>query len=77
MQTRTIRRVTSAVISIAIGLLIGGCTSAGPFVTNISSDGRGNLVIEKNTVHHNNFTGTISLGDHPTTHTIRLIPQGN
>lgn len=29
-------------------ILVAGCTStAGPFVTNISSDGDGNLVVEK------------------------------
>ncbi len=38
-------------------VVLTGCTTAGPFVTNISSDGRGNLIIEKNTVHMNAFTG--------------------
>ena len=62
--------------SIAFPILaLAGCTSAGPFVTSISSDGNGNLVIEKNTVHMNAFMGTVSLGDHPTTQTIRVTPE--
>ena len=37
-------KVASAIVLIGVA----GCTSrAGPFVTNVSSDGRGNLVIEK------------------------------
>lgn len=50
---------------------IGGCSSAGPFITNISSDGRGNLIVEKTTVEHNGFTGTIS-NKNTTTSTIFL-----
>lgn len=39
-------------------LLLGliGCTTAGPFVTNISSDGRGGLNIEKARVKLNFWT---------------------
>lgn len=55
----------------AIG--IAGCTSrAGPFVTNVSSDGHGNLIVEKcmvelqrqiNTVQNTDCTTTpIALG---------------
>jgi len=32
-----------------------GCTTAGPFVTNISSDGQGNLIIEKQKVLLDSF----------------------
>ncbi len=56
-------------------LLLTGCSTAGPFVTNISSDGKGNLVIEKNIVHFNGFTGYITEGDHPTIYAIKLIPE--
>lgn len=58
---------------LAMGLVLGGCTSAGPYITNISSDGRGNLIIEKNTVHFNSFTGTVSSGANPTTQTVQVI----
>ena len=51
---------------IAIGALVvslQACTTAGPFVTNISSDGNNGLTIEKCTAHMNAFMGTISNGD--------------
>ncbi len=41
-------------------LLISACTNAGPFVTNISSDGNNGLTIEKCQVHMNAFMGTVS-----------------
>lgn len=51
-----------------------GCTTAGPFVTGISSDGRGNLIIEKSHVHMNAFMGTVS-NEGGTTTTIRILPD--
>ena len=62
-----------------IGILIfttfvAGCTTAGPFVDNISSDGRGNLIIEKSRVKMNYFMGTIS-NEGSTTTTIKVIPE--
>lgn len=56
-------------------LVLGGCTSAGPYVTNISSDGKGNLIIEKNTANFNSFTGTVSSGDNPTITKVQVLPQ--
>ena len=60
--------------TLAVCSVLTGCSTAGPFVTNISSDGRGGLIIEKNIVHLNGFTGYISTGDNPTTSTIQFIP---
>ncbi len=53
-------------------LLAGACTSAGPFVTSISSDGQGGLVVEKSMVKFNSFTGTVS-NHTTTTHKIKLV----
>ena len=53
---------------------LSGCTTAGPFVTNISSDGKGGLTIEKKIVHLNAFTGVITVGETPTTQTIQVLP---
>lgn len=39
------------------------CTTAGPYVTNISSDGNYGLTIEKCCVHMNAFMGTVSTRD--------------
>lgn len=59
---------------LAVALLGCSCSTAGPFVTSVSSDGRGNLVIEKSMVQMNAFTGTIS-NKNPTTTTIRVVPS--
>lgn len=39
---------------------VAGCTTAGPYVTNISSDGSNGLNIEKCAVKLNAFMGTVS-----------------
>lgn len=59
---------------IAAAILLTGCTTAGPFVTSISSDGRGNLIVEKSMVQYNAFMGTVS-NDSTTTTTIKLIDK--
>jgi len=57
---------------IALALLCVGCTTAGPFVTSISSDGRGGLIVEKSMVKFNSFMGTIS-NENTTTTSIRVV----
>lgn len=37
-----------------------GCSYAGPFVTSVSSDGNGGLIIEKSMIEFNAFLGTVS-----------------
>ena len=60
-------------IAIAVlALLACSCSTAGPFVTNISSDGKGNLVVEKSMVQMNAFTDTVS-NVNSTTSTIRVL----
>lgn len=56
-----------------LGLLaaLAGCTTAGPYVTNISSDGRNGLNIEKCAVKLNAFMGTVSTTE-CTTQNLRL-----
>lgn len=46
-----------------LACLLGACTTAGPFVTNISSDGNYGLNVEKCSVHMNAFMGTVSTGE--------------
>ena len=50
---------------------ITGCTTAGPFVTNISSDGAGGLNVDKCSVQMNAFMGTVSNQD-CSTHSLRV-----
>ena len=64
-----------SVIVLGVCALLGGCSTAGPFVTNISSDGRGNLIVEKNTVHFNPFIGYVYLGNAPSSSSIKIIPE--
>ena len=45
------------------GFVLVGCSRAGPFVTNISADGAGGLVIERCAVEFNGWTGTVSNTD--------------
>ena len=45
---------------LASTLVLSACSTAGPFVTNISSAGDNSLTIEKCMVQYNGFTGTIS-----------------
>jgi len=39
---------------------IVGCSTAGPFVTSISSDGQGNLIIQKGYAEFNSFVGVLN-----------------
>ena len=45
---------------ILVGSSLCACTTAGPYVTNISSDGNNGLNIEKCAVKLNAFMGTVS-----------------
>lgn len=44
-------------------LALCGCTTAGPYVTNISSNGGNGLNIEKCSVQFNAFMGVVSNSD--------------
>jgi len=59
------------ILLLASVILLVGCSTAGPFVTSISSDGRGNLIVDKAHVEFNSFVGTISTKD-ATSSTINL-----
>ncbi len=51
------------IIFIAAVLVMAGSTTAGPYVTNISSDGSNGLNIEKCKVELNMFLGVVNTGD--------------
>lgn len=73
-MSKNLKSVMFGFVFLAVISMLGGCTSAGPYVTNISSDGQGNLIVEKNTARFNSVTGTVSSGDNPTTRKIQIIP---
>ncbi len=60
-----------AIILSTVVIMLSACTTAGPYVTNISSDGNNGLNIEKCTAKMNAFMGTISTAD-CTSQTIKL-----
>ena len=53
----------NVIMSILLAMSLTACTTAGPFVTNISSDGRGGLNIEKCGVKMNAFTAMVSTSE--------------
>ncbi len=57
-------------------IFLTGCTTAGPYVTNISSDGDYGLNGEKCAVKLNAFMGTVSTTDCTSTH-LRLTKSNN
>lgn len=61
------------IISLGIIFLIIGCTTAGPYVTNISSGGDSTLIIEKCKVEHNLFLDVVYTGDCYST-SLKLTP---
>lgn len=62
------RGIWFALVSV---IALSGCTTAGPYVTNISSDGDNGLNVEKCAVKLNAFMGTVSTTECTSQH-IRL-----
>jgi len=62
------RGILFALVSV---IALSGCTTAGPYVTNISSDGDNGLNVEKCAVKLNAFMGTVSTTECTSQH-IRL-----
>jgi len=53
------------IILILCLFVLAGCTTIGPFVTDVHYDGDGNLVVTKNTIVYDGFNGTMSVGENP------------
>lgn len=62
------------ILGLCVVALASACTTAGPFVTNISSDGTNGLNIEKCSLYFNSFSGTVS-NKNCTTQKIQLSRQ--
>lgn len=55
-----------------LAIVTAACASyAGPFVSNISSDGRGGIVVEKCLARYDQFSATVG-NSNCTTHNIKL-----
>jgi hypothetical protein len=55
--------LSKIIIFFCVAGLLAGCTTAGPYITNISSDGANGLNIEKCKVELNMFLGIVNTGD--------------
>jgi hypothetical protein len=66
------RSILVTALLVLAALVIAGCTTAGPYVTDVGLDGEGNLMVHKNTVVFNAFFGTVSNGDKPTVYTVKM-----
>lgn len=55
-------------------VFLGGCSTAGPFVTGISSDGRGGLIIQKGYAEYNYFLGVLGNKEAGQS-TIKFVPE--
>ena len=55
-------------------VLSAGCSMAGPFVTNISSDGKGNLIVEKGYAVKDWWTGAM-VNKEGGTSIIKITPE--
>lgn len=79
MEARQMRKLFLSLGLLGIGIL-GGCSYTGSYVTDVSSDGHGNLIIKKNTVRFRPLTGPfpigkISDGRSETTSVVRIAGQ--
>jgi len=67
------KTLTKAILLVGI-LFLSACSCAGPFVTGISSDGKGNLIIQKGYAEYNYWVGVIGNKEAGES-TIRILPE--
>ena len=65
------KKIALLTLAASAGILTG-CSTAGPYVTNISSNGDGTITVEKAVVEFNSMTGTIQQKN-VTTQTLRIV----
>jgi len=62
-------------IFVMLVFILAGCAStAGPFVTGISSDGKGGLIIQKGYAEYNSFLGVLGNREAGES-SIKLLPE--
>lgn len=69
-----VNKMKYLILIMLVFMLVGCATTAGPFVTGISSDGKGGLVIQKGYVEYNQFLGTIANKEAGES-SIKLLPE--
>jgi hypothetical protein len=64
LEVRRMRQTLILIVLLGVAVaILSGCTTAGPFVSDVGYDGNGDLVITKNTVKLDAFLGVISMGE--------------
>lgn len=53
------KNIVLIVSVLSVAMFLSGCTTVGPLVTNIYSNGKGELVVEKAFIELNTFTGSM------------------
>lgn len=57
-------KLVASILCVGLAIAVAGCSSkAGPFVTNISSDGEGGIVVEKCMVRLDRMINTVEAAD--------------
>jgi len=64
-------KILVSLFILLLALTVAGCSSAGPFVTDVAYDGEGNLLVTKNMIVLDGFNWTISNGQNPQTIVIK------
>jgi len=57
-------------------VMLAGCTTAGPYVTSISTDGNCTIFIEKSSTEYSMITGTVG-NKNESGHTALKVCEGN
>lgn len=68
------KKMMLIVVTGMMAICCGCATTAGPFVTNVVSDGQGNVVVEKATLELNTFDGSMTMTNKTKT-TVNVVPQ--
>ncbi len=66
-------RLATMILSLAAAAFLSACTSSGPFVTSISSDGNGGLNVISCASTYNAFMGTQGNGACSNSH-VQVVP---
>jgi type IV secretion system protein VirB7 len=63
-------KMIKAIAPLIIPMFLAGCSTTGPFVTGVSSNGDGSLLVEKCMVTYNAWSNNLGMKD-CTSHTIK------
>lgn len=71
-------KIFSLLLSFGLAIIVGGCaTYPRSFVTNVTSDYHGNIIVEKTNIHNETSTSTVPIVPVPATSnsTVNVTPK--